>query len=119
LRLCLDRLIAPHRERLVPFALPPMRRPADLAAAMEAIASAVARGVLAPAEAAELAKVVDTFDTAIETRDFDSRLRELEEGRPLRHGLDGLQPHKNAPPRPGFAEQGRPRKAEDMLDFGR
>jgi hypothetical protein len=42
----------------------------------------------------------------------------LEEGRPLRHGLDGLQPHKNAPPRPGFAEHGRPRKAEDMLDFG-
>jgi hypothetical protein len=81
LRLCLDRLIAPHRERLVPFALPPMRRPADLAAAMEAIASAVARGVLAPAEAAELAKVVDTFANAIETRDFDSRLRELEEGR--------------------------------------
>jgi hypothetical protein len=81
LRLCLDRLIAPHRERLVRFALPPMRRPADLAAAMEAIASAVARGVRAPAEAPELAKVVDTFDTAIETRGFDSQLRELEEGR--------------------------------------
>jgi len=79
LRLCLDRLIAPHRERLVPLALPPMREPADLAAAMEAIAAAVARGLLAPAEAAELAKVVDTFANAIETRDFDSRLRALEE----------------------------------------
>jgi hypothetical protein len=79
LRLCLDRLIAPHRERLVAFALPSMRRPADLAAAMEAIAAAVARGVLAPAEAAELAKVVDTFAKAIETRDFDSRLRALED----------------------------------------
>ena len=81
LRLRLDRLIAQHRERLGAFALPPMRRPADLVAAMEAIAPAVARGVLAPAEAAELAKVVDTFAKAIETRDFDSRLRELEEGR--------------------------------------
>src|SRR5271169_1700193 len=79
LRLCLDRLIAPHRERLVAFALPPMRKPADLAAAMEAITAAVARGTLAPAEAAELAKVVDTFANAIETRDFDSRLRALEE----------------------------------------
>jgi hypothetical protein len=79
LRLCLDRLIAPHRERLVPLALPPMRKPADLAAAMEAIAAAVACGLLAPAEAAELAKVVDTFANAIETRDFDSRLRALEE----------------------------------------
>jgi hypothetical protein len=79
LRLCIDRLIAPHRERLVAFALPPMRRPADLAMAMEAIAAAVARGVLAPAEAAELAKVVDTFANAIEVRDFDCRLRVLEE----------------------------------------
>ena len=79
LRLCLDRLIAPHRERLVPLALPPMRKPADLAAAMEAIAAAVGRGLLAPAEASELAKVVDTFANAIESRDFDSRLRALEE----------------------------------------
>ena len=79
LRLCLDRLIAPHRERLVPLALPPMREPADLAAAMEAIAAAVARGLLAPAEAAELAKVIDTFANAIEVRDFDSRLRALED----------------------------------------
>ena len=79
LRLCLDRVIAPDRERLVPLALPLMRKPADLAAAMEAIAAAVARGVLAPAEAAELAKVVDTFANAIEMRDFDSRLRALED----------------------------------------
>ena len=79
LRLCLDRLIAPHRELLVPFALPPMRRPADLATAMEAITAAVARGVLAPAETAELGKVVDTFANAIEVRDFVSRLRALED----------------------------------------
>jgi hypothetical protein len=78
LRLCLDRVIAPHRERLVAFALPRMREPADLAAAMEAMYAAVAQGVLAPAEAAELAKVVDTFAKAIEMRDFDSRLTALE-----------------------------------------
>src|SRR6516225_8575498 len=66
LRLCLDRVIAPHRQRLVPFALPPMRMPADLAAATEAIVAAVGRGVLAPAEAVELAKVVATFANAVE-----------------------------------------------------
>jgi len=61
----------------------PLRGPekfrTDLAAAMKAIAAAVAQGVLAPAEAAELAKVVDTFANAIDTRDFDCRLRALEE----------------------------------------
>ena len=50
----------------MPLALPLMRKPADLAAAMEAIAAAAARGLLAPAEAAEFAKVVDTFANAIE-----------------------------------------------------
>ena len=79
LRLCLGRLIAPHRERLVPLALPRMRNPADLAGVMEAIAAAVARGVLAPGEAADLAKVVETCIRSIETRDFDSRLRALED----------------------------------------
>ena len=43
-----------------------MRKPADLAAAMEAIAAAVAQRTIAPAEASELAKVVDTFANAIE-----------------------------------------------------
>ena len=79
MRLCLDRLIAPHRERLARLALPPMRKPAALAGAMEAIGAAVGRGVLAPGQAAELAKVIETFIKAIETRDFDSRLRALED----------------------------------------
>ena len=79
LRLCLNRLMARHRARLVPVALPQMRQPGDLAAVMEAVAAEVARGVLAPAEAAELAKVVETCIRSLETRDFDSRLRTLEE----------------------------------------
>jgi hypothetical protein len=78
LRLCLGRLIAPHRERLVPLALPPMRQPGDLASTMEAIAKAIVQGELAPGEAAKLAKVVEIFLQSIETRDFDSRLRALE-----------------------------------------
>jgi hypothetical protein len=79
LRLCLDRLIAPQRERLVPLALPPLHKPTDLPQAMEAILAAVGHGALAPSEAAELTKVVETFIRAIETRDFDSRLRALED----------------------------------------
>ena len=101
LRLCLDRVIALDRERLVPLALPPMRKPADLPPAMEAISAAVACGVLAPAEAAELAKVVDTFANAIEMRDFDSRLRALEDATAGESSLAGT-------PR---------QKAENMLDF--
>jgi hypothetical protein len=83
LRLRLDRLIAPHRERLVPLAFPRMRNAADIATAMEAMGTAVARGVLAPGKAAELAKVIETFIKVVETRDFEIRLRALEEDRDL------------------------------------
>jgi Family of unknown function (DUF5681) len=51
LRLCLDRLIAPRRERSVRFALPPLERADDIAAAMIAVTEAVADGTLSPGEA--------------------------------------------------------------------
>ena len=52
LKLCLDRILAPRRERTVNFALPPIESPADLSAALGAVAAAVAEGALTPGEAA-------------------------------------------------------------------
>ena len=51
LRLCLDRVIAPRRERPVQLALPPIREAADAAGAMAAITAAVAQGDITPGEA--------------------------------------------------------------------
>jgi hypothetical protein len=79
MRLCLDRLIAPRRERVVPFALPPIEGAADIAAAMAAIARALAEGTLSPGEALALSQTVDTFIRAIDARDFERRLRRLEQ----------------------------------------
>ncbi len=79
LRLCLDRLIAPRRERAVPFALPPIEGAADIAAAMAAVTRGLAEGVLSPGEAFALSQTIDTFLRAIDSRDFDRRLRHLEE----------------------------------------
>jgi hypothetical protein len=78
LRLCLDRVIAPRRGRHVHLELPPIANPADIAAAMAAITAAVAAGAITPGEAAEVAKVVDTYIRAIEASDFDRRLTALE-----------------------------------------
>ena len=78
LKLCLARMLAPRRERAVPFRLPPIRSAADLEAAMGAVTDAVAAGALTPGEAAALARIVDTFVRAIETSDFARRLEELE-----------------------------------------
>jgi hypothetical protein len=80
LKLCLERILAPRRERVVRFALPPIDSAADIARAMGAVTvtAAVAEGALTPGKAGALAQVVDTFVRAIETSDFDRRLQMLE-----------------------------------------
>src|SRR5271166_1309796 len=52
LRLCLERILPPCRDRIVRFVLPPIESAADIAAAMKAVTSALAGGVITPAEAA-------------------------------------------------------------------
>jgi hypothetical protein len=78
LRLCIERVLPQCRERAVKFALPPIESAADIAPAMKAVTSALAGGVITPAEAATIAAVVDTFVRAIETSDFDRRLKIME-----------------------------------------
>jgi hypothetical protein len=79
LRLCLERIIAPRRERAVAFELPPIKTAADIAGAMGAVAAAVATGTLTPGEAESIARMVETFLRSIETSDFDRRLQALED----------------------------------------
>ena len=78
LRLCIERVLPQCRERAVKFALPPIESAADIAPAMKAVTSALAGGVITPAEAATIAAVVDTFVRAIETSDFERRLQLVE-----------------------------------------
>src|ERR1700676_4494443 len=57
LRICLDRILPPRRERPVHFTLPPLRSTADAAGAMAAITAAVAAAEITPREAAEPGKL--------------------------------------------------------------
>ena len=79
LRLCLERIIPPRRGRPVRVGLSPVRGAADLGGTMAAITNAAAGGAITPGEAAELARVVEIFVRAVETSDFERRLKELEE----------------------------------------
>jgi hypothetical protein len=80
LRLCLERMIAPRRERPQPFALPRVETAADLAPAMAAVMAAAARGVITTGQAAEMASVIATRLRAIEVAEFDRHLTALEHG---------------------------------------
>jgi Family of unknown function (DUF5681) len=82
LRLCLERTIAPRRERPEPFRLPLVESAADLAPARAAVMTAAARGVITTGQAAEMASVVATRLRAIEAAEFDRHLTALEHGDP-------------------------------------
>jgi uncharacterized protein DUF5681 len=78
MRLCVERILPPCRERTVKFVLPPIESAADIAPAMKAVTSALAGGVITPGEAVTIAAAVGTFVRAIETSDFERRLRLVE-----------------------------------------
>jgi hypothetical protein len=71
-------VLAPRRGRVVRLALPAIASAADIAVMLDAITTAVGRGSITPAEAASLAEVADAYIRAIETSEFDRRLRALE-----------------------------------------
>ena len=78
LRLCLDRTVAPRRDRSVELPLPPINSAADILGAIKAVADAVGRGGITPAEGFTLSQMIESFLRAIDASDFDNRLRQLE-----------------------------------------
>jgi hypothetical protein len=78
LRLCLDRIIPPRRERTVNFALPPIEKAADIVAATTVLAKAVAEGELTPGESAALSALLGNAARAMEVSEIEERLAELE-----------------------------------------
>jgi hypothetical protein len=89
MRLCMERVLPPCRERTVKFRLPPIESARtgetggpssrDVSRAMNAVTSALAEGEITPGEAETIAGVVDTFVRAIETTKKDgSRLNLLQ-----------------------------------------
>jgi len=78
LRLCLERIIPPRKDRLVAFSMPAINEPADAVKAMAAIASAVAAGELTPNEASELSAMLERYARILEAVDHEQRLKALE-----------------------------------------
>jgi Family of unknown function (DUF5681) len=81
LRLCIDRIVAPRRDRVLAFEMPGLVKPEDAPKAIAAIAAAVAAGDLSLSEAAEVSRIVQAFVQAIEATELERRLRAIEEQR--------------------------------------
>jgi hypothetical protein len=78
LRVCLDRIAPPRKDRPVLFELPPVSSAADAAKAAAALLEAVAVGDLTPSEASELGKLIEAYVKALDATDFAERLDKLE-----------------------------------------
>ena len=78
LRLCLDRLLAPRRDRPAPLKLPPVGDAGGLAGAMAAITAAAGNGEISSTDAGRWARLVDIFLKALDSHVFEQRLDELE-----------------------------------------
>jgi hypothetical protein len=78
LRLCLERILPPRRERPVHLKLGTLQSAADAAGAMATITAAVAASEITSGQAAELSKLVEAFVKALEASDFEQRLRAVE-----------------------------------------
>jgi hypothetical protein len=78
MRICMERIAAPRKDRPISFPLPPLKTAEDAITAQAAVAAAMAGGEITPSEAGEVSKVIETFCSAILARDLEKRLAKLE-----------------------------------------
>ena len=81
IRLCMDRVAPPRKDRHVAFSLPQMEKAKDAAVAAACIVQTVAEGELTPSEAGELMKIVEGYARSLQVSDFEERLERLEKAR--------------------------------------
>jgi uncharacterized protein DUF5681 len=81
LRLCLERLVPPARERPCSYKLPKLETCADATAALGQIAADMASGKLLASEAESLSNIVTSFVKTIEMTELEARLTALEKER--------------------------------------
>jgi Family of unknown function (DUF5681) len=78
MRLALERLCPPRRERPVNLAMPKISAASDLIAAAATLTDAVAQGQVTPGEAASLSALIGNTAKAVETFELSERLAKLE-----------------------------------------
>jgi hypothetical protein len=79
LRLCLERLLPPRKDRPITLKLPQVGGVQDIPKALGAIVKAVAQGKLTPVEGQSMAAMLEAYRKGMELIDIEARLLALEE----------------------------------------
>ena len=83
-KLVIERILPPAKDRPTPLELPRMASPADLPGALARVVDAMAEGALTPSEAAAIVTTLEAYGRASVFAGHDERLMRLE--RRLREG---------------------------------
>ena len=78
IRICMDRICPPRKERPLSLSLSHPENPSDLAGVMAEVFSAMGRGEITPSEAQVVAGLVEVSRRGFETREIELRLSALE-----------------------------------------
>lgn len=78
LRLCLERIVPPRKERPVSVGLPGITKPEDLAQVTAALLDAAAKGIITPSEAQALGVLAEAHRKTLETVELEKRINALE-----------------------------------------
>ena len=79
MRLCLDRLAPPPKDRPIQIAMPRLAGLQDMTIATAAVVDAVTSGTITPSEGEAIAKLIETHRRAVELVDLETRLTRLEQ----------------------------------------
>ena len=79
IRLCLDRMVPPVKDRPVTFDMPDIKTADDAALASGAILQAVSNGEVTPGEAGDLVRLLDSFTNTLVATELESRIAALED----------------------------------------
>jgi len=79
LRLCLERLIAPRRERTIHLPLPAAQSAQQISAALATITAAIGEGQITPTDGEVLANILAMQANVLQKGDVERRLKLLEQ----------------------------------------
>lgn len=78
MRLCMERIAPPRKDRNVSFDIPQFSSARDAAQLSGSLIRAVAAGSISPAEAAEVGKLIESYVRTISATEIEDRIRRLE-----------------------------------------
>ena len=79
LRLCLDRIAPPMKDKPVIFPLPQMQDAMDASQAAGSVLSAVSEGNLTPIEGTRVMGLIDSYRRTLELTEIENRVKVLED----------------------------------------